>query len=1136
MTAAGWLHRVADWYVGPSNGLVAGAASFLLHSTVLIGVALLVCRLLRKRGAAVRSAVLRAALAAALLCPVASVALRRAGASLAIVEVPRVTVAPMRDAVAAPIHTSPVRPASQAPYAEKAAATVAAPAVTGQGLGEDAPPAVVAATTSEVRAALVRTGGSLPAWVLPLTYMILAGVWIAGTGFLLARLAACNCLIALMRRRARPVGEELAQRCRAAARKVGTKAPPVLAAEDARSPFLTGVLRPAIVLPAGAVRRGCACSEEVFVHELGHLKRHDCLWNLLARVLCAVAFWQPLAWLLARKAEDLADEVCDDYVVRLVGKPAVYARELSALARRFLPSLSEASAGVGVIRFRSSLGRRVARILDGRRPIMLRISIVTALTVATLAVAATFGVGLLSFAEAGTAPAAEPEEPARQPPTAQEEQRALQEAYPPPTSPAGIAREAAREGRLDVVRAVLDQDPDIIKTEGTLLLLTASMANRAEVVELLLDVGADVNANVVKGGLSPLYAAAVRGHIDVVRLLLNRGAIVRPADPDIPPPLYGAVQGGHRNVVELLLASGADVDPEAAGGWNALYPAALAGHTEIVELLLARGADVNAANPGGDTALHAAAKLGSQAMVELLLANGADVNATDTRGRTPMHVAIPQGHVAMVEQLLAAGADIAARDERGATALHQAAALGRAEIARLLAARGADIHAADKQGRTSLHYTAISGHTKMAGFLLGEGIDVNARDQEGATAVDLAAARAAARLVELLLTHGAELRDGADKLVLWAARRGTQQMLELLEARGADLTATYEGGETALHHAAGRGKTEIVEFLLARGAELNATDDSGRTPLHSAARRRDATDVVELLIQRGADVNARTNGGTTALHHAVQGRSLETAELLIAAGADVNARSEGKWRRLWTPLHYAADTRNTQIAELLLQNGADLNARAADGTTPLRIAARAAMDRPRPFELPLGLPRMPGVVDDSKTMLEFLLARGAEHDIYTAVMAGELAMVEALLDEDPALARAADEHGSTPLHWAIRSGRTGAAVLLLERGADVNARGPAERTPLHAAAHAGEKDLVDLLLARGADPNAASGSGQTPLFGAVWSGSRQIVEALLAAGAHPNVKSEDGRTPLTHAFQRLDPEVVKLLREHGAEP
>ncbi|HYF61781.1 MAG TPA: sigma-70 family RNA polymerase sigma factor [Herpetosiphonaceae bacterium] len=138
-----------------------------------------------------------------------------------------------------------------------------------------------------------------------------------------------------------------------------------------------------------------------------------------------------------------------------------------------------------------------------------------------------------------------------------------------------------------------------------------------------------------------------------------------------------------------------------------------------------------------------------------------------------------------------------------------------------------------------------------------------------------------------------------------------------------------------------------------------------------------------------------------------------------------------------------------------------------------------------------------------------------------------LARVRELLARDPGLVHAREERdlamprrvyaplsgGFTALHRAAGDGAAELAALLLQAGADVNARSNFGETPLHSAVSANHPEAAALLLSRGADPNAALPIGLTPLHWAVMRGYRPLIDALLAAGADPDRPDQHGRTP-----------------------
>ena len=126
-----------------------------------------------------------------------------------------------------------------------------------------------------------------------------------------------------------------------------------------------------------------------------------------------------------------------------------------------------------------------------------------------------------------------------------------------------------------------------------------------------------------------------------------------------------------------------------------------------------------------------------------------------------------------------------------------------------------------------------------------------------------------------------------------------------------------------------------------------------------------------------------------------------------------------------------------------------------------------------------------------------------------------------------------------PLHNAARSGDLSAVKMLLEAGADPDARGRRGATPLHEAAYNDNLAVVEALLAAGADPDARGRRGATPLHEAAYNDNPAIVKALLTAGADPNGDTHSSRsriTPLHYAAaQNANPAVAEALIAGGAD-
>ncbi len=181
-----------------------------------------------------------------------------------------------------------------------------------------------------------------------------------------------------------------------------------------------------------------------------------------------------------------------------------------------------------------------------------------------------------------------------------------------------------------------------------------------------------------------------------------------------------------------------------------------------------------------------------------------------------------------------------------------------------------------------------------------------------------------------------------------------------------------------------------------------------------------------------------------------------------------------------------------------------------------------------------------------RDVAEFLLSGGPELNIFEAATVGATEKVGEHLKRDPTITNSYSPDGFTPLHLAVFFGNLDIARLLVESGANVNAeaKNPMHVRPLHSAVagHGDLRQIVQLLLEHGADVNARQEKGFTSLHGAAQRGDADAAQLLLGYGAEVNAKLDDGRTPLAmtreegrEAGSKEDREkTAKLLRNHGA--
>ncbi len=330
-------------------------------------------------------------------------------------------------------------------------------------------------------------------------------------------------------------------------------------------------------------------------------------------------------------------------------------------------------------------------------------------------------------------------------------------------------------------------NPDAIKPSGYPILKQAILdsikSRNTDIVTLLVENGADVNQLDSAGNaMLPMAAAAGAPQLEVVQLLLDAGAdpngTSAVTDPYLAasvtwagidttfadsPALIHAVLGNNVDVVELLIAHGADLElAESSANLTALHTAAGYNRPTIVETLLAHGA--NPDPPGSRTPLQITSVFQDVRSAQILLDGGADPNAQTEKGETPLILAVnqriaprldttaPKTSTGIVTVLLEGGADPNLADENGKTALHYAAAFGKDEAVQILIEHGASIDVQDNYSNTALHSAAKNGESKVLSILIEQGAALDIQNEEGQTALDVAKDEA---IIELLTGAGA---------------------------------------------------------------------------------------------------------------------------------------------------------------------------------------------------------------------------------------------------------------------------------------------------------------------------------------------------------------------------------------------
>jgi len=260
--------------------------------------------------------------------------------------------------------------------------------------------------------------------------------------------------------------------------------------------------------------------------------------------------------------------------------------------------------------------------------------------------------------------------------------------------------------------------------------------------------------------LFPLMLAAEAGSGEMVKLLLETGALPNKKDNFRQTALHCAAAKGNRDVIRQLLEFKADPNQVDYDKQTALHWAASGGHAAIIRQLLEFGAHPDQVDCDRQTALHRAATRGHAEVIKQLLEFGADPDLIDEKENLPLHnIAIqPYEKVKDVLSLLIAKTTKLNHVGRCGTVLHSAASFGNIELVNCLLKAGAEVNQQDQYGHTPIFgvVSARKRKIELAGQLLTAGANIFHKDLQG-DSVLYRAAQKSSNLTNYLLAQGAGL-------------------------------------------------------------------------------------------------------------------------------------------------------------------------------------------------------------------------------------------------------------------------------------------------------------------------------------------------------------------------------------------
>ncbi|KAI2829167.1 hypothetical protein CBS147345_10812 [Aspergillus niger] len=668
---------------------------------------------------------------------------------------------------------------------------------------------------------------------------------------------------------------------------------------------------------------------------------------------------------------------------------------------------------------------------------------------------------------------------------------------------------AIEQGHIETTQILLKSDcVDICfkDHEGKTLLMHATIAQHAQLAELLILHGAFCDARDNKGRSALAYAATT-GQIAMIQLLISHNVqlnfthdakAVKPVGADdMFTSLFDVADALEEDGPVFLLDE--IVDPVGTPLINAIST----GHREAAILLLENGADPNYANSEGDTPLSAAVARRNEDLVKILLDRGATLEESPST----LYYAIENGDLGIVRRFLEAGAD--PNCEYSPTSLQRS-----------------NPWVTSMEPVTAEELSALFMNL---GKSLVTGVNTSNLPILTETGLSRATRLGHAEVVLELLKHGADpnQQDGKKETPLFvASKNGHTEIVRVLLANGANPNIQNKYHQTALFPASRWAKPLIVTLFLDAGLSVNLPDISGSTPLFYAVESG-SEEVVKLLLSKGADVGQLNAMFETALFGATKYANPELCQLLLAEGADPEqmnllqctplfniangiCTSRGSAPQQLYPGSHDFDA-SVKAAILLIENGANpcpqvfdpeveevhevLQAYIANFSQPIRPA-----DKSPEFTLfarEIWGDFLKSLTDeDVYTFLE-LLCMGRSGNIepcekgplYWVSVSGSCELVSKVLQTNVDI----EAKNSGFLQGAVESGNADVTDMVLNALGKETISSQSTAALFEASAERGNLDVVKALFSRiPANPDIGKA-----VIAAVWSGSTELVDFFL---------------------------------------
>ena len=362
-------------------------------------------------------------------------------------------------------------------------------------------------------------------------------------------------------------------------------------------------------------------------------------------------------------------------------------------------------------------------------------------------------------------------------------------------------------------------------------------------------------------------------------------------------------------------------------------------------------------------------------------------------------------------------------------------------------------------------------------------------------------------------------KSGPGTPLYYAALCGFQDLVEHLVIKYPQHVGAIGGYYmTTAVAALARRHFQVAKLLYHHGSSVNVRGHYGWSPLHSAVYYGDL-EMVQVLLNNGVDVMVQDEDGCNPVHRALSWGRMELVRILTEHPASEIAQGKDRW----TPIPQAPFREYIGVAQMVFNRDLDVTAHDRRRLTPLHLSSGGHVKLALILELIL--------LHNAGSTTQYWPGWILSHP----TLSGDHIELTHLLLEHGANADARDDDNCTPLHWASQQGHSEVVLVLVEHGVDADARDDNNRTPLHWASQLGHSEVVSVLVEHGIDINARDHSNWTPLHGASQNGHWGVVQFLLDHGANAHASDQGGWTPLQWPSYNGYPQTVRILLERGAD-